>query len=53
MKSVKRKPWGKEDVRELRALAKQGIRGRKIARRFKRTAGAIYQKAHHEGISLR
>lgn len=53
MKSVKRKIWEKSDVKELRILAKQGIGGKKIARRFKRTLGAIYQKASYEGISIR
>lgn len=51
-KKVKRRAWTKEDVRELKALAKAKTPAPKIARAFKRTEGAIRQKALNLGISL-
>ncbi|MGB8363175.1 MAG: hypothetical protein ACLQUZ_11135 [Rhizomicrobium sp.] len=51
-KTVKRRAWTKEDVRELKSLARQKTPAPKIARAFKRTEGAIRQKALNLGISL-
>jgi hypothetical protein len=51
-KTVKRRPWTKEDIRELKSLAKSKVPAGKIARKFKRTEGALRQKALHLGISL-
>jgi hypothetical protein len=51
-KKVKRRAWSKQDVRELKSLAKAKTPAAKIARRFKRTEGALRQKALHLGISL-
>lgn len=51
-KTVKRRAWTKEDVRELKSLAKAKTPAAKIARRFKRTEGAVRQKALHLRISL-
>jgi hypothetical protein len=51
-KIVKRRAWSKEDVRELKSLSKSKVPAAKIARKFKRTEGAIRQKALHLGISL-
>ena len=51
-KTVKRRPWTKEDVRELKSLAKSKVPAAKITRKFKRTEGALRQKALHLGISL-
>jgi len=51
-KTVKRRAWTKEDVRELKSLARRKIPAPKIARAFKRTEGAIRQKALVLGISL-
>jgi hypothetical protein len=51
-KTNKRRAWSKEDVRELKSLAKSKMPAAKIARRFKRTEGALRQKALHLGISL-
>jgi hypothetical protein len=51
-KPIKRRAWSKEDVRELKSLAKSKVPAAKIARRFKRTEGALRQKALHLGISL-
>jgi len=51
-KTIKRRAWSKEDVRELKSLAKAKTPATKIARKFKRTEGALRQKALHLGISL-
>lgn len=51
-KKIKRKPWSNEDVRELKSLARQKMPAPKLARRFKRTVGAIRQKALQVGVSL-
>ena len=51
-RKIKRRAWTKEDVREFRALARQKVPAPKIARRFKRTEGAIRQKALGLGVSL-
>jgi hypothetical protein len=51
-KSVKRRGWAKEDVRELKTLARQKTPAAKIARALKRTEGATRQKAFSLGISM-
>lgn len=51
-KTLKRRAWSKDDVRELKALAKQKTPAPKIARALKRTVGAIRQKAFGMGLSL-
>ena len=51
-KSVKRRTWSKDDVREFKLLARQKTPAPKIAKRFKRSEGAIRQKALNLGISL-
>jgi len=51
-KSVKRREWTKEDVRELKNLAKQKTPAPKIGRALKRTEGSIRQKALSLGVSL-
>jgi hypothetical protein len=51
-KRVKRRAWSKEDVREFKLLARQKTPAPKIAKRFKRSEGAIRQKALNLGISL-
>jgi uncharacterized protein YktA (UPF0223 family) len=51
-KKVKRRAWNKDDLRAFKALAKAKTPAKKIASRFKRTEGAIRQKALHLGISL-
>ena len=47
-----RRPWSKEDVRELRAHSRSKSPVKKIARAMKRTAGALRQKAHDLGLPL-
>ena len=51
-KSSKRRQWTRDDVRELKASARQKTPARKIARALKRTEGATRQKAFSLGISL-
>jgi hypothetical protein len=51
-KKIKRRVWSKDDVRALKALARQKTPAPKIARQFKRTEAAIRQKAVYLGISL-
>lgn len=52
IKKVKRRAWSKDDKRTLKSLARQKVPAAKIARQFKRTVGAIRQKALYLGISL-
>ena len=51
-KKSKRREWTKEDIRELKALAKQKTPAGRIARVLKRTEGATRQRASSLGISL-
>ena len=46
-----RREWTKDDVRELKALARQKTPVAKIAKSLKRTPGATQQKALR-GVSL-
>jgi hypothetical protein len=51
-KKVVRRAWSKEDVRALKAIArdKQGVT--KVAKALKRSPGATAAKAHVLGVSL-
>ena len=51
-KKAKRREWTKEDVRELKTLARQKTPVGKIAKSLKRTPGATQQKAFSLGVSL-
>jgi hypothetical protein len=51
-KRSKLRGWTKDDVRKLKALARQKTPVRKIARSLKRTESATKQKAFSLGISL-
>lgn len=51
-KTSKRVLWTKDDVRQLKALAKQKIGVAKIAKKLKRTPGATTVKAAKLGVSL-
>jgi hypothetical protein len=51
-KTVKRREWTKDDVRELKSLARQKTPVAKIAKSLKRTPGATQQKAFQLGVSL-
>jgi hypothetical protein len=50
--TTKRREWTKDDVRQLKSLAKQKAGVVKIARTLKRTPGATTVKAHILGVSL-
>jgi hypothetical protein len=51
-KTAVRREWSKDDVRTLKALAKQKAGVAKIAKTLKRTPGATAAKAHIIGVSL-
>ena len=51
-KKVTRREWTKDDVRELKTMAKQKKPAGKIAKALKRTVGATRQKAFGLGVSL-
>ena len=51
-KTVKRREWTKDDVRELKNLARQKTPVAKIAKLTKRTEGSLRQKALKLGIRL-
>jgi hypothetical protein len=48
----KRREWTKDDVRELKSLARQKTPVAKIAKSLKRTLRATQQKAYSLGVSL-
>jgi hypothetical protein len=45
--------WSKEDVRGLRTFAKARMSGPQIAKKLKRTPGAVSQKAFSLGVRFR
>ena len=51
-KKAKRREWTKDDLRQLKTLARQKTPVGKIAKSLKRTAGATQQKAFRIGVSL-
>jgi hypothetical protein len=51
-KKAKRREWTKDDVCELKTLARQKTPVAKIVKSLKRTAGATQQKAFSLGVSL-
>jgi hypothetical protein len=51
-KKSTRREWTKDDVRELKTLARQKTPVAKIAKSLKRTPGATQQKAFTLGVSL-
>jgi hypothetical protein len=51
-KKSKRRSWTIADAREFRKLARAKTSAAKLARRFKRSVGAIRQKALRLGVSL-
>jgi hypothetical protein len=50
-KKVRRREWTRSDVRELKSLAKT-VPARRIARKLRRSEGAVRQKAFVLGTSL-
>jgi hypothetical protein len=51
-KTSKRREWTRDDIRNLKAFARQKTPARKIARTLKRSEGATRQKAYSLGVSL-
>jgi hypothetical protein len=51
-KTAIRRDWTKEDVRDLKTLAKKKVGVAKIAKQLKRTPGATAAKACTLGVSL-
>jgi hypothetical protein len=45
--------WSKEDVKNLRALAKEKLSGPQAAKKLRRTPGAVAQKAMKLGVRFR
>jgi hypothetical protein len=45
--------WSIEDVRSLRSFAKEWMSGPQIAKKLKRTPGAVNQKAFALGVRFR
>ena len=45
--------WSKEDVKALRALAKAKLSGPQVAKKLRRTRGAVAQKAMLLGVRFR
>jgi hypothetical protein len=51
-KASKRREWTKDDVRELKTMAKSKTPAAKIAKKLKRSTGATRQKAFSMKVSL-
>jgi hypothetical protein len=51
-KRAARRPWSKQDERDLRSHSKNKSPIRTVVRAMKRTAGALRQKAFSLGLSL-
>jgi hypothetical protein len=51
-KKSQRREWTKEDVRLLKALAREGTKTTAIARKLKRTEGATRQQAMRLAVTL-
>lgn len=51
-RKIKRREWTRDDVRQLRSLAKQRTPVARIAKMLKRTPGATAAKAFKLGVSL-
>jgi hypothetical protein len=51
-KTMKSRPWTKEDVQMLRAMAREKTKTSVVARKLKRTPTATRQKASALGVKL-
>jgi hypothetical protein len=52
VKKAKLRAWSKDNIRELKTLARQKMPVAKIAKSLKRTLRATQQKAYSIGVSL-
>ncbi len=44
--------WTKQDLQQLRSMAKQKMLARLVAKKLKRSLAAVYMKASAEGIKF-
>jgi hypothetical protein len=44
--------WTKQDLKQLRSMAKQQVLARLVAKKLKRSLAAVYMKASTEGIKF-
>ncbi len=51
-RTATRREWTKQDVRELKTLAREKTAARVIGRKLRRSEGAVRQKAYAVGVSL-
>jgi divalent metal cation (Fe/Co/Zn/Cd) transporter len=51
-KKIVRREWSKDDVRQMKTMAKSKAGVRKISKALKRTEGATYMMASKLGVSL-
>jgi hypothetical protein len=51
-RTLKLRPWTKEDVRTLTTLAREKTKTTVIARKLKRSLGGTHQKAMRLGVTL-
>jgi hypothetical protein len=51
-KTIKARPWTKEDIKTLKALVRERTKTTVIARKLRRTYAATRQKASSLGVKL-
>jgi hypothetical protein len=51
-RKLTRREWTKQDLKDLKSLAREKTPARMIGRKLKRSEGAVRQKAYAVGISL-
>ncbi len=51
-RTATRREWTKQDLRDLKSLAREYTPARSIGRKLRRSEGAVRQKAYAVGISL-
>ena len=51
-KKIVRREWTKDDVRQMKMLAKQKVGAATIAKKLKRTPAAVKMRASALGVSL-
>ena len=51
-RKLTRREWTKQDLKDLKTLAREKTPARMIGRKLKRSEGAVRQKAYAVGISL-
>jgi hypothetical protein len=51
-KTTTPRAWTREDLRLMKALAREKVKTSVIARKLKRSVGATYQQASKHGVTL-